>query len=203
MPYGNNLLRCIKCGVAEIGTDCVDLGYMCEECKLKEQVKRCEPDTCMGQCQGMNSRPDCKHLFDEDEMSETEQSLKDITEMISGEQSKEVPTPFFKRPMQALWVGDSKMMANIINGVKKITVRGGYRDYKVDKAVFVLDSEIGKATIAVVKNIKKVQWKKLGELAKEEVEADGFKNFDDMLKGMQVFYPESDLNSQVTVVEWD
>ena len=202
MPYGNNLLRCIKCGVAEIGTDCVDLGYMCEKCKMKALEKRCEPDTCMGQCQGMNSRPDCKHLFDEDEMSETEQSLKDITEMISGEQSKEVPTPFFKRPMQALWVGDSKIMANIINGVKKITVRGGYRDYKVDKAVFVVVCDFNVVTVAVVKQLKSVKWKKLCELTKEEIEADGFKDLNDALNGLQRFYPEIGLDSPITVIEW-
>jgi len=168
MVYGNNTLRCIKCGAVSIGTDYVDLNYMCLECKEK---------------------------YD----NETEQSLKQATEMISG---KEVPTPIFIKPLQALLVADPEMMAKIIAGVKKITVRLGFKDYKVDKAVFVLTSENDKATLAVVKNIKKIQWKTLLQLTKEEIEADGYKDLNDALNGLRRFYPEIGLESLITVIEW-
>jgi antitoxin CcdA len=34
--------------------------------KWKKEEDRCQPETCAGQCQGMNSRPECPNLFEEE-----------------------------------------------------------------------------------------------------------------------------------------
>jgi hypothetical protein len=35
---------------------------------LEEEAKKekCKPETCMGQCQGMNSNPECPHMEDDE-----------------------------------------------------------------------------------------------------------------------------------------
>jgi len=174
MVNGQNILRCIKCGAVSLGTDYIDLSYMCSECKEK---------------------------FD----SETKQSLKYITDMITGKQPEENLTPavpVWEKPLQALWVANIAMLADILADRKRITIRFGYKDYKVDKAVFVVVCDFNVVTVAVVKQLKSVKWKKLCELTKEEIEADGFKDLNDALNGLQRFYPEIGLDSPITVIEW-
>jgi len=107
-----------------------------------------------------------------------------------------------KRPLQALLIAGSESMAKIIKGEKKTTLREGHRDYKAGKVVFVITSEFGKAAIAVIKQITRVEWKLLKEVTEEEIVAYGFNNIEDMLTSLRAFYPEIGLDSPITVIEW-
>ena len=108
-----------------------------------------------------------------------------------------------KRPLQSILIVDVQVMAKVIKGEKKITIRDGYRDYVLGKVVFVVDSAFGVTTIATVNRIKRLQWKLLKDVTHEEMNAEGFFSTEEMLKGLRRFYPEIDILSPVTVIEWE
>jgi hypothetical protein len=110
-----------------------------------------------------------------------------------------VPTPVFKKPLQAILIAGEDGRDAVLNGTKKITIREGLRDYK-EGNVLIGCHELG---WAVGKKITKVQWKKLGEVTIEEMRADNFNGIEDMIVGMRRFYPEMDIDSPVTIIEWE
>lgn len=92
-----------------------------------------------------------------------------------------------KRPLQSLWTADVEMLAKVIKGEKKITIRDGYRDYVLGKVVFVADCGFDVVTLAVIKRISRVRWKLLKDVTHEEMLANDFKDMNDMLKGLRQF----------------
>jgi len=67
------------CKICECGGDLWSIpgvGDVCDKClkqleRIEEELKKsklepkCQPETCAGQCQGMNSRPECPHFSEE------------------------------------------------------------------------------------------------------------------------------------------
>ncbi len=41
-------------------------GVLLQNTDPSKEGDRCQPETCAGQCQGMNSRPECPNLFEEE-----------------------------------------------------------------------------------------------------------------------------------------
>ena len=74
------MMNCKICG-KEDDKDCIlweipEVGIICDKCldrmgRIEQAIQKqrmedkCEPETCAGQCQGMNSRPECPHFSEE------------------------------------------------------------------------------------------------------------------------------------------
>ena len=74
------MMNCKICG-KEDDKDCIlweipEVGIICDKCldrmgRIEQELKKsklepkCQPETCAGQCQGMNSRPECPHFSEE------------------------------------------------------------------------------------------------------------------------------------------
>jgi len=107
-----------------------------------------------------------------------------------------------KRPLVALLIApDREMRHAILEGRKRITIREGYREgYDLGRPVMLccqIDPWCVMADIAAVRHCL------LSEVTEEEWEADGFASREELLTGMQRFYPEMDWNSAVTIISWD
>jgi hypothetical protein len=115
------------------------------------------------------------------------------------EEFKDILFPTQKRALQALLIAGTKMRDEVLDGLKKITIREGHRNYTLGPVM------IGCHLLswATLRTITKIQWKLLKEVTDEEMFADGFISQDDMMAGLRQFYPNIGLDSPVTVVEWE
>lgn len=105
-----------------------------------------------------------------------------------------------KNPLYALLVAPiPEMRYAILHGTKKISIREGHRDYRRGKVMLCCHLE----PWAVMADITDVRHTTLKEVTEEEYKADGFENQEDMLCGMQRFYPTMTMDSPVTVIKWD
>ena len=105
-----------------------------------------------------------------------------------------------KNPLYALLVAPiPNMRYDILHGTKKISIREGHRDYRMGKVMLCCHLE----PWAVMADITDVRHTTLNEVAEDEYKADGFTNKQDMLNGMQRFYPTMTMDSPVTVIRWD
>lgn len=105
-----------------------------------------------------------------------------------------------KQPLYAILIApDQKVRNAILDGVKKITIREGHRDYKKGKVMLCCHL----APWAVMAEIVKVRHCTLRGVTKEECVADGFSNRVELLRGLQIFYTDITLDSSVTVIRWD
>lgn len=105
-----------------------------------------------------------------------------------------------KQPLYALLIAPiPEMRQAILDGRKKITIREGHRDYRNGKAMLCCHLE----PWAVMAEITNVRHTTLREVTEEEYVADGFESQDDLLLGMQRFYPNMTTDSPVTVIRWD
>lgn len=104
-----------------------------------------------------------------------------------------------KRPTQALLIApDKEMRADVISGLKQITIREGHRGYTAGLAALYCPEW----PWAVHVDITEVKHCTLAEVTPEEWQADGFISQDDMLEGLRRFYPMVTLQSPVTVIRW-
>jgi hypothetical protein len=106
-----------------------------------------------------------------------------------------------KQPLYALLIAPiPEMRQAILNGVKKITIREGHRDYRIDCPVMLC---CHLEPWAVMADVVDVRHTTLEEISEEEYVADGFQSSEEMLSGMKRFYPNLSMNSPVTVIRWD
>ena len=109
-----------------------------------------------------------------------------------------VPTGM-KPALQALLIApDHDMRTHILYGGKTITIRKGHRDYKPGPVMLCCHV----VPWAVLAEITDVRHCALQEVTEEEYEADGFLSQEDLLKGLQKYYPNMTLDSPVTVIRW-
>lgn len=102
--------------------------------------------------------------------------------------------------MYALLIApDHRMRTDIIYDWKAITIREGHRDYRPGPVMLCCHL----APWAVMADITDVRHCALREVTQEEYEDDGFHSQDDLLQGMQRFYPNMTLDSPVTVIRWE
>lgn len=106
-----------------------------------------------------------------------------------------------KLPLPALlFAPDDETWDQLFSGRKEITLREGYRDYKVDKPVILCCHILGYAVMA---DVTSVRYCLLKEVTEDEYLADGFSSFKDMLEQMKQYYPDLTENSPMTVVVWE
>ena len=104
-----------------------------------------------------------------------------------------------KAPLVALLIApDPQMRADILSGMKRITIREGHRDYRPGPVMLCCHLE----PWAVLTRVETVAHKLLGEVSDAELLADGFANRAELLAGMRRFYPTITMDSPVTVIEW-
>lgn len=106
---------------------------------------------------------------------------------------KRTPPYILIAPVDNMWEA-------VKSGQKKITIRSGLRDYQVGD-VTMLCCHI--RNCAVMADIVGVYHGKLSTVPMEFIRADGFGDHENALQGMQRFYPDMTLESDVTVVLWD
>ena len=105
-----------------------------------------------------------------------------------------------KLALQALLIApDHQMRTDILFGTKTITIREGYRDYHEGRPVMICCHIVPWAVLATITSVR---YCTLNEVTEEENRADGFESREDMLGGMQKYYPDMTLDSEVTVIRW-
>ena len=105
-----------------------------------------------------------------------------------------------KKPLVALLIADDREMRQaIIEGRKQITIREGYRRYDPGMTVMLCCHLEPWAVQADITNVRHCL---LSEVTQAEWEADGFQSRDEMLAGMQSFYPTMTWDSAVTLISW-
>lgn len=106
-----------------------------------------------------------------------------------------------KPPLYALLIApDRKMRSDIIQKVKKITIREGHRDYKAGHPVMLCCPIEPWAVMADIVSVRHT-W--LAEVSEDEWRDDGFKSREDLLIGLKKYYPDLNLNSPITVIRWE
>lgn len=105
-----------------------------------------------------------------------------------------------KPALQALLIApDDQMRANILSGVKKISIREGHRDYRLGHMMVCCHLE----PWVVQVDVTSVRHTTLKGITREEFEADGFQSPGHMHQEMRRYYPNIDWDSPVTVIYWD
>jgi hypothetical protein len=103
-------------------------------------------------------------------------------------------------PLQCLLIAqDWGMRIGVLDGGKSISIRTGYRDYRLGPMMIADHKE----PFAVMVNVTSVRHCKLMDVTEEEMEADGFGSHDHMVRRLRRFYPDIRLDSPVTVIQWD
>jgi len=105
-----------------------------------------------------------------------------------------------KQPLYALLVAPiEEMIVAVLDGTKTITVREGHRDYRPGLPVMLCCHLEGWAVQADIVNVRHCALK---EVTEEEWADDGFTSQEDLLTGLQRFYPCLTMDSPVTVIRW-
>lgn len=105
-----------------------------------------------------------------------------------------------RRPLVALLLSPNpKMWQAAERGEKLISIREGYRDYRVDETLMICCHIRDCAFMATVTGVNHCT---LGQVTEEEWVADGFTSQADLLAGLREFYPNMTLDSGVTVLRW-
>jgi len=94
---------------------------------------------------------------------------------------------------------DEEMRFDILAEIKQITIREGWRDYQVGRPV-MLCCQI--EPWCVMADIVEVRHCILEAVTYEEMAADGFPTYVELLEGMRRFYTDMGLDSPVTVIRW-
>jgi hypothetical protein len=106
-----------------------------------------------------------------------------------------------KDPLYALLIApDEGMRRAIITGDKAITIREGHRDYRAGRPVMLCCQLVPWAVMA---DIAAVRHTTVENVTREELAADGFADWEDMLAGLRRFYPSLTMASPVTVIRWE
>lgn len=105
-----------------------------------------------------------------------------------------------KQPLYALLIAPiEEMIMAVIDGTKTITIREGHRDYRPGLPVMLCCHLESWAVMADIENVRHCV---LNEVTREEWADDGFTSQEDLLTGLQRFYPNMTMDSPVTIIRW-
>ncbi len=96
----------------------------------------------------------------------------------------------------------NELFPAVLSGEKKLTVREGIRSYSLGSACFIPSDSIDPRNfdLDIDIMINCLTYKKIKDVTNKEALADGFKNAQHMLKGLQKFYPDIKEDDLVTLV---
>ena len=104
-----------------------------------------------------------------------------------------------KQALQALLISpDPVVRLAIMLGKKKLTIREGYRDYRIGPVMICCHI----APWAVMTKITTVRLTTVEELKQDELLADGYQDHEQALNDLRNYYPDLTMSSPVTVIEW-
>ena len=104
-----------------------------------------------------------------------------------------------KQALQALLISPDPVQRIVcMTGEKAITIREGHRDYKNGPVMICCHID----PWCVMAEIKSVRQTIASEVTEEEYTDDGFESREEMLRGLQSYYPEMTMESSVTVIRW-
>lgn len=105
-----------------------------------------------------------------------------------------------RRPMTALLIAPEYPMRNAIHrGEKTITIREGWRDYRIGDTVLI---GCDLAPWAVMGKISSVAHSTIRELTDPDFRDDGFESREDAVEKLGRFYKGINMDSKVTVIRW-
>lgn len=107
-----------------------------------------------------------------------------------------------KRPRVALLISpDEVQRIAILDGSKRVTIREGLLDYRVDDEAMFCCHLVPWAVMARITNVRHC---KLSEIMEKEWLADGYKTKEGMLEDLRrSYYKDLNWDSLVTVIYWD
>lgn len=106
-----------------------------------------------------------------------------------------------KRPLAALLMAP-EFQDVVVSGDKTITIREGWRDYKVDEKVVLCHTNETDLGWAVMGRITQVSRHLLKDVALQDFHDDGMLSVEDAIKTLGRFYEGINGDSLVTVIRW-
>jgi hypothetical protein len=89
-----------------------------------------------------------------------------------------------------------------VSGMKQITIRKGIRDFEAGETVEIVNvdnpEQIIERTLTEVTTYQ-VVW----QIPLEKITADGFDGHTHMVESMKRFYPDFDVRTPVTILQWE
>jgi len=122
-----------------------------------------------------------------------------------GENSRSIPIGVrlqkpTKYPLVAIEIDGHQAKMDTLNSLKKITIREGWRDYRLGRVILTGGKDhpwCVEATITAVNHCL------LEELKTEELKSDGYSTHQEALDDMRQWYPNLTMKSEVTVIRWN
>lgn len=106
-----------------------------------------------------------------------------------------------KAPLQALLIAPVNNMQELAQrGEKTLSIREGHRDYKVGKPLALCCPLTSWCVLATVIGVAHTTLK---EVTLASLAADGFRDHAEALSTLQEFYPNLNMDSEVTVLKWE
>lgn len=93
----------------------------------------------------------------------------------------------------------SKLVESILNQTKTATIRQGFRDYQPGPGLFIVD---GTESTQLKINILRVDWLKIKNISQEMLKLEGYPNLKDLIHALSQYYPNINMESDVTFVEF-
>lgn len=104
-------------------------------------------------------------------------------------------------PLKALLFAEGgDMLVNIARGLKSITIRTGWRDYKAGEKVLLCCPY---ASFCVWAKLSEVRHTTFEDISLKEMMDDGFGSLKSMMDGLSNFYPDIKETDRATVIRWD
>jgi hypothetical protein len=91
------------------------------------------------------------------------------------------------------------MIAEVITGEKRISIRTDHRDYEVGGHMLI---GCHKANWAILATCTEVRHTRMNEITSREAHDDGFDTVEDLFRKLREFYPNLEWDSNMTVVRW-
>lgn len=95
---------------------------------------------------------------------------------------------------------DEKHMPAVRSGLKKITIRTGYRPFGIGRVVKIVNASNPDDVYEVV--VSKLKFTSLSQITEKEYMDDGFDSREDFESGIREYYPDVTDHSPMTVVRW-
>jgi hypothetical protein len=105
-----------------------------------------------------------------------------------------------QRPLVALLMAD-QFRDDVLGGQKLITIRTGWRDYRIGEKVVLCycDPVEGWSIRGKITYVKQCQLK---EVSLQDLNDDGMASLEDAIAALSQFYDDIDADSLVTVIRW-
>lgn len=85
------------------------------------------------------------------------------------------------------------------SGEKSFTIRRGIRKINLEKLIF--ESDIN-PDINIEVLVKNVSFLKLKDISINLIMSNGYKNFNQFIKQLKIFYPDLSINEDFTIIQW-